>query len=203
MQRQQSRVESDKEEIAVWTTIWNSWENNENIECPDLRVRDVTRSLSVTTLFFFVKKREEELHAKIMRSRKIDWTMMIADGWWSTICTIIFLRLDSSLHLDSLTVHAIIPTRNRISSHLWKSSFNANAIYAEHYWLAQRRLVDLTGQFSATQRCWTFERGFRELTHDDNDDDVEKSTLFLFCARCDHIRRGVEADIVAVLVSIT
>lgn len=128
--------------------------------------------------FFFAKKREEELDAKNHAKPK-NW-LNNDDCRWVMIDYLHNYLPSPRLFFASWFVSAIIPTRNRISSHLWKSSFNANAIYAEHYWLAQRRLVDLTGQFSATQRCWTFERGFRKLTHDDDDDDVKKSTLFCF-----------------------
>lgn len=173
-----------------------------NTECPDLRVRDVTRSL-VCYDSFFSPRREEELHAEIMRSRKIDWTMMIADGWWSTICTIIFPRLDSSLHLDSLAVRAIIPTRNRISSHLWKSSFNTNAIYAEHLLASSKAFGGLNSAiFShstklnlqkrlprAHTRCRWRQRG--------------KVNTFLCFVHGVITSDAVEADIVAVLVSIT
>lgn len=202
MQQQQSRVESDKEEIAVWTTIWNSWENNEKYWMSRL-ASSRCYTLAVCYDSFFSPRREEELHAEIMRSRKIDWTMMIADGWWSTICTIIFPRLDSSLHLDSLAVRAIIPTRNRISSHLWKSSFNANAIYAEHLLASSKAFGGLNRAiFShstmlnlqkrlprAHTRCRWRRRG--------------KVNTFLCFVHGVITSDVVEADIVAVLVSIT
>lgn len=107
---------SDKEEIA-WTTIWNSWENNE------IRPKWMLRETSLW-------RRRSVLRSLRNHARPLNWLndWFCQFWWWSTICTIISLlprlRLDYSLLWPGTN---IICTYENVST--------LNLIYAEeHYW---------------------------------------------------------------------